>query len=58
MSNKKEKLDLLKQKILKRVFLSEDSDYQYAQVEPLFRFLRKIFPNIPFRRAEVHDYVF
>ena len=39
MSNKKEKLDLLKQKILKRVFLSGDSEYQYAQVEPLFQFL-------------------
>ena len=58
MSNKKEKLDLLKQKILKRVFLSGDSEYQYAQVEPLFRFLPKTFPKIPFSRAEVCDYVF
>ena len=38
--------------------MSGDSEYQYAQVEPLFRFLRKKFPKIPLSRAEVPDYVF
>ena len=56
MSNKKEKLDLLKQKILQRVFFRvEIVSINMLKWNPYSDFCEKKLPKIPFSRAEVRD---